>query len=291
MADIDAMFMQICIRTEDQSCLRFLWPSNNSVQQFQYTRLIFGAICSPTTAILVLQETALDFGNTTTKDLIFNSFHMDDFVHSFLNEQKAETAVQNLRQTLSKGGFSLTKFVSNSVQCLNKIPKEHRDNEKDKHRVLGVMWNTVNDTFYHQKLAKVQEDKREYTLRKLLSLIACLFDPLGIIAPLLITLKIILQDTWKERLAWDDLLSDEKQKTWIEQYLNVPEISMPRCFVSPNEPSPINQLYCFCDASQLAEGAVIYIRSQSANNISTGFVIARAKVAPLKQNLSCKQPC
>ena len=58
---------------------------------------------------------------------------------------------------------------------------------------------------------------------------------------------------------------------------------MPRCFVSPNEPSPINQLHCFCDASQLAYGAVIYIRSHSADNISTGFVIARAKVAPLKQ--------
>ena len=271
MAYIEAMFMQICIRTEDQSCLRFLWPSKNSVQQFQYIRLIFGARCSPTTATFVPQQTAKDFGNTATKHLIFNSFYMDDFVHSFVNEQKAETAVQDLRQTLSKGGFSLTKFVSNSVQCLSKIPKEHCDNKKDKHRVLGVMWNTVNDTF---------------TLRKLLSLIACLFDPLGIIAPLLITLKIILQDSWKEGLAWDDLLSDEKQKsikTRIEQYLNVAEISMPRCFVSPNELPPINQLHCFRDASQLAYGAVKYIRSQSANTISTGFVIARAKVAPLKQ--------
>ncbi|XP_075264413.1 uncharacterized protein LOC142356371 [Convolutriloba macropyga] len=286
IADIEAMFMQICIRTGDQSCLRFLWPSKNSVQQFQFTGLISGARCSPTTAIFVLQQTAKYFGNTATKDLMFNSFYMDDFVHSFVNEQKAETAVQNLRQTLSKGGFSLTKFVSNSVQCLNKMPKEHCDKEKDKHRVIGVMWNTVNDTFFHQKRAKVQEDKADYTLRKLLSLIACLFDPLGIIAPLLITLKIILQNFWKEGLAWDDLLSDEKQKamkTWIEQYLSVPEISMPRCSVSPIEPSPINQLHCFCDASQLAYGAVIYIRSESANTISTGFVRARAKVAPLKQ--------
>ena len=43
MAGIEAMFMQICIRTEDQSCLCFLWPSKNSIQQFQYTQLIFGA--------------------------------------------------------------------------------------------------------------------------------------------------------------------------------------------------------------------------------------------------------
>ena len=74
------------------------------------------------------------------------------------------------------------------------------------------MWYTVNDTFFHQKLAKIQEDKTDYTLRRLLSLSACLFDPLGIIAPSLVTFKIILQDTWKEGLAWDDLLSDGKQK-------------------------------------------------------------------------------
>ena len=120
-----------------------------------------------------------------------NSFYMDDFLHSFVNEQEAQTAVQDLRQTLSEGGFCLTKFVSNSVQCLCKTHKEHCDNEKDKHRVLGVTWNTVNDNFFHQKLAKSQEDKTHYTLRKLLSLNACLFDPLGNIAPLLITLKIL----------------------------------------------------------------------------------------------------
>ena len=64
---------------------------------------------------------------------------MDDFIHSFVNEQEAQTAVQDLRQTLSKGGFCLTKFVSNSVQCLSKTPKEQCDQEKDKYRVLGVM--------------------------------------------------------------------------------------------------------------------------------------------------------
>ena len=74
MADIEAMFMQICIRTENQSCHRFLWPSKNSIQQFQYTLLIFGARCSPTTAIFVLQQTAKDFGNNATKNLILKQF-------------------------------------------------------------------------------------------------------------------------------------------------------------------------------------------------------------------------
>ena len=72
--------MPDCTRTEDQPCLRFLWPPKNSIQQFRYT---FGARCSPTTAKLVLQQTTEDFENTaTTKVLILNSFYMEDFVQS-----------------------------------------------------------------------------------------------------------------------------------------------------------------------------------------------------------------
>ena len=46
-SDIEGMFMQIAIRHEDQSALRFLWPNEEIVNQYQFTRLIFGATCSP----------------------------------------------------------------------------------------------------------------------------------------------------------------------------------------------------------------------------------------------------
>ena len=57
---IDGMFMQIAVRQEDQSALRFLWMIDNSIQQFQFTRLIFGATCSPFCAIYVLNKCAED---------------------------------------------------------------------------------------------------------------------------------------------------------------------------------------------------------------------------------------
>ena len=46
IADIDAMFMQIAIIPEDQYGLGFLWPTDQTIRQYQYTRLIFGARCS-----------------------------------------------------------------------------------------------------------------------------------------------------------------------------------------------------------------------------------------------------
>ena len=47
LSDIEGVFMQIAIRHEDQSALRLLSPNEEIVNQYQFTRLIFGATCSP----------------------------------------------------------------------------------------------------------------------------------------------------------------------------------------------------------------------------------------------------
>ena len=60
LADIESMFMQIAIRKEDQSALRFLWLEDNIIRQYQYIRLIFGANCSLCCAIFVPRECAAD---------------------------------------------------------------------------------------------------------------------------------------------------------------------------------------------------------------------------------------
>ena len=75
---------------------------------------------------------------------------------------------------------------------------DSKQNDDHCHHVLGVNWNNSADRFFHKKTAKFDNNGNSYSIRKLLSLIACLFDPLGIIAPLVITLKIILQDVWKK---------------------------------------------------------------------------------------------
>ena len=46
LSDIEGMFMQIAIRHEDQSALRFLWPKEEMVNQYQFTSFS-GATCSP----------------------------------------------------------------------------------------------------------------------------------------------------------------------------------------------------------------------------------------------------
>ena len=142
-------------------------------------------------------------------------------MHSFETIPKAKENIALLKKTLSKGGFNLTKFVSNSKQ-----------NDEHCHCLLGVLWNKSTGILFYKIPAKFENNGDNYSIRKLLSLIAFLFDPLGIISPLIITFKIILKDVWKEGLAWDDSLPFEKQKMIrirIDEYQSALPIELPRC--------------------------------------------------------------
>ncbi|XP_075255279.1 uncharacterized protein LOC142348000 [Convolutriloba macropyga] len=279
---------EISLSKNDQRAVEILInaPTERSIKQFQYTCLIFGARCSPTTAIFVLQKTANDFSpNQAVKDLVYNSFYMDDFVYSFETIQKAKDNTALLKKTLSKGGFNLTKFVSSQRSAIQEFD-DSNENDENCHRVLGVHWNKSADRLFHKKPSKFDNNGNSYSIRKLLSLIACLFDPLGIIAPLVITLKILLQDVWKEGLAWDDPLPLEKRiliQKWIDKYQSAPPIDFPRCINPKSTANELHELHIFSDASQLAYGAVAYIRTSSENDVSCSFLISKAKVAPIKQ--------
>ena len=213
-ADIEAMFMQISITEKDQAALRFLWLTGNSIRQYQYTRLIFGAACSPTTAIFARKQSADDFAadDVATKQLIHDAFYMDDLVHSFLNTNEAFRNILSVKEALRKGGFNLTKFVSNDLNCLQGPLKDHTVQSLHPLRVLGVLWDIQEDKLFLKFDTNNFTEKTSFTLRQLLSLIASVFDPLGLVAPAVVTLKIILQEVWRTGVSWDETLPITFQK-------------------------------------------------------------------------------
>ena len=90
LSDIEGMFMQIAVRQEDQSALRFLWMIDNSIRQFQFIRLIFGATCSPFCAVYVLNKCAEDNKREFPAALnaIKHHFYMDYYIQSCQQFQK-----------------------------------------------------------------------------------------------------------------------------------------------------------------------------------------------------------
>ena len=252
MADIEAMFMQIAIMPEDHSCLRFLWPTDQTIRQYQYTRLKLGHVVHQQLQYLsynAMLKTLPKTGNywSCQQKSLYGWFR------SFLPKQYRCSVVCLWSKVDSqKGGFNLTKFLTNEPNALELLKTEHIEKGTEDHRVLGLLWNSPSDLDFHEKLSKIDQDASQCTLRKLLSLIACLFDQLGIKAPIVIALKIILQDTWKEGLSSDDMPSWSKRKQiqdWIDKYLDSPQIQMPRSLSHLDISSGTNQLNVFYDES------------------------------------------
>ena len=133
--DIERMLMQIGIKEDNQNVLRFLWPTNQEIRQYQYTRLVFGAKCSPAIAIFTLHQTAINFCNKdpNIQQLIHNSFYMDDFNISYDNQLEAKDSTKALKMALQKEGINLGKIISNTMEVL-----DSSTNTKLKTRVLLI---------------------------------------------------------------------------------------------------------------------------------------------------------
>ena len=98
-ADIEAMFKQVGIQPQDQDYLRVLWTEGGSEKIFKYNRLIFGATCSTSRAIFVLQKCANDHKQKHPEAYtsIMQQFYMDDFMQTYPSEEEARRSAGEIK--------------------------------------------------------------------------------------------------------------------------------------------------------------------------------------------------
>ncbi|XP_068713019.1 uncharacterized protein [Montipora foliosa] len=97
-ADVEAMFHQVRVQKEDQDALRFLRTASYNAKGF-----------SPEVPAIVERN-----------------FYVDNALLSFSDGESAIKAASNLVEILGRGGFRLTKFMSNSNDVMSTIPVERR---------------------------------------------------------------------------------------------------------------------------------------------------------------------
>ncbi|GFW11249.1 integrase catalytic domain-containing protein [Trichonephila clavipes] len=118
-----------------------------------------------------------------------------------------------------------------------------------------------------------------------LSTIARIFDPLGLLGPIITWAKIFMQRLWLLELGWSDELPFKEQKEWrrfIDSLKAVNNISIDRCIVIHTAESI--ELHAFSDASEKAYGSSIYLKSISAlGEVKVCLVTSKSRVSPLKQ--------
>lgn len=149
-------------------------------------------------------------------------------------------------------------------------------------KTLGLTWLPTSDQFIIKTNWK---ETSKVTKRTILADTAHIFDPLGMVSPVIILAKIFLQELWRSKLDWDAAVPMETYTKWLHfraklQHLN--SLKIPRHMVL-SDATDI-QLHCFSDASQRAYGAAIYIRSSGQNGeIKVQLVCSKSRVAPIKQ--------
>ena len=295
MADVEQMFHQVGVCEEDRDSLRFLWRDLDETRkpdEYQMTVHVFGAVDSPCCANYALQRAALDQQGKFSEDAILavkRNFYVDDLLTSKPNPDEATNLAKELIEILATGGFRLTKWMSNSREVLTAIPScevacstvDLDRNELPQERALGVKWCVEQDSLCLQPVKSGFPD----TKRGILSATSSMFDPLGLAAPYMIKAKLIIQELWRRQIDWDEELPDEILQSWQswKDGLNMPQvIAVPRWYGFHREESQNVQLHVFCDASEVAYGAVAYLRTVTHGRITVSFVMSKTRLAPIK---------
>lgn len=201
-----------------------------------------------------------------------------------------------LRQTrdqvsalLNRGGFRLRKWASNRSELLTDIPSEDHGvacskllQPEEHMSVLGITWNPALDVF---KIHVSLPTSIPRTKRTILSTISKLFDPLGWVTPVTIAAKIFMQQLWRLKLDWDDVLPDQQLRQWTTIYGKLAELDglMISRWIKRGSDTASCELHGFADASAVAYAAAVYIRIVSiSGQVHTALLAGKSKVAPIK---------
>ncbi|XP_015754706.1 PREDICTED: uncharacterized protein LOC107334287 [Acropora digitifera] len=128
---------------------------------------------------------------------------------------------------------------------------------------------------------------RPPTRRGILSVVSSIYDPLGFIAPLILSAKAILRDLCRKGLNWDDRIPHEdlvRWEDWLKELPKLEQFAVERC-LKPTNFGRIasSQLHNFSDASGEGYGAVSYLRVvNEAKDVHCAFLIGKSRQTPQK---------
>ncbi|XP_075159825.1 uncharacterized protein LOC142232979 [Haematobia irritans] len=289
--DIEKMYRQILVHPNDVQYQRILFRPSPGQQIKDYTlnTVTFGINCAPYLAIRTLIQLARDSQVTypLASKAILNETYVDDILSGAHDTSTAKEALSQLISMLNSAGFPLKKIVSNCTEVLCSVPKENlldtnflKFYETSGTKTLGIQWNAMCDEFIYN--LELCPKPGPITKRQILSMVSKLFDPVGWVSPIIIQAKILLQQLWIEGTQWDEPVKPTTLQKWLDFLDSMKRISLIKIPRWVNfAPFYASQVHGFCDASEKAYCAVVYIRVSSGESTYSHILISKTKVAPI----------
>ena len=288
-ADISKAFLRLGLQEVDRDFTRFLWPvdptdPNSPLQVYRFKSVLFGATSSP-----FLLQVTLDLHLRTSTgqywEEILRNFYVDNLLGSVDDEEKLINIYGEANRELKEADMPLNSWATNSP-ALTEIIKVDTGLPvpfKNTQNMLGMNWSIDTDSISLKSVEPVCI--KFLTKRVLLSRVSSLFDPLGLLSPLQIQGKLLVQQAHSAGVGWDVELPAEIGETWpeIENSLaKAGDFSFPRSAYSAKQ-NPT--LHIFVDASSRAYGACAYVLCDN----NTTLLMSKAKVAPSKPTRTLPQ--
>ncbi|GFS91597.1 integrase catalytic domain-containing protein [Trichonephila clavipes] len=279
------------VHEEDVDWQIILWRDSPTepIREHHLTTVTYGTSSAPFLSTRTLRQLAIDEQENypAASRATLSHFYIDDLLSGSATKKGAIQLVSEL-QMMKRGEFSLRKWVSNDPDVLATIPEElkavdskHTIKDDQPVKILGIAWLPDVDKF---TFTITVDETDVWTKRKVLSEVAKIFDPLGWLAPSVVISKISLQELWSHHLSWDEELPDSLARQWRifqEQLPLLTNIKIPRCILIPQATDV--QVHGFCDSSEKAYCAVIYIRSKHATQtVVSRLLTSKTRVSPVK---------
>ncbi|XP_047030301.1 uncharacterized protein LOC124637719 isoform X1 [Helicoverpa zea] len=297
LCDIKAMYRGILV-SKDHCCLQnILWRDSvdQSVQCLQLQTVTYGLKSSAFLATRCLIELAERYQEKypLASFVLKYSTYVDDVLCGSNDILELVEIKRQLIELLSLASFSLHKWCSNNTEILDDIPIEiHQLNKEDFDKTntfvktLGLSYDVTSDTL-NMKCPSAEIQKPS-TKRQMLSFISKFFDPLGLVGPILVQAKYLMQQVWFEKLKWDDILPDSLNKKFlqfVEGLMNMSCISVPRNInVYPHKRL---ELVGYADASNIAHGCCLYLRVvRDDNTVNVNLLCSKSRINPKDKTLT-----
>jgi len=285
-ADISKMYRQVRVQAEHCKLQRILWrfKPENDVQTYELQTVTYGEACSVFLAIRSLHQAAKDMQHVFPKasEIIMRDFYVDDLLTGDNDVENLTKLKGQIISVLQTAKFELHKWKSNHRPLMDVDQDKAAVQLNEGTKILGQLWDTRRDIFRYTTETRKQTCKP--TKRQVLSCISQIFDPLGLLGPTITKAKLIMQQLWQLQLNWDESLPIQLHTQWCRWYNGISQLNHLEISRRILRNDPVRtELHGFCDASERAYGACIYLRStDQTQRHHVKLLCAKSRVAPLK---------
>ena len=308
VCDLHKFYHTIFTTELEKNIRRIVWrdmKTDSEPKTYGFSRPTFGdkpagAVCAA--AVALTAETYSYIDEDAAQKIKEDSF-VDDIVTGDDKRQRVEELKESFTEILSKTGFRIKSFITTGDKSEEDVSLLGSGEE----HVLGISWNPETDKLnirVQVNLSKKQRGRRpepdltydqipkileiKLTRRILLGIVNSCYDVFGLVAPILIQLKIELRNLFSKdlKLSWDDEIPEHMKTKWVKmlQLLKSAErIKFQRC-IKPEGAVGEPDLIMSNDGSKDAMCCTAHVRWRlEAGGHECVLFASKARVTPLNR--------